>query len=316
MNYLLWEQCWIPGQCLRDCIDVFHSPVHFGLPQITRSKCVLTLHDAIDEVYYDARLKKKSLSQRVTASLSRMARFRADHILTVSEYSRLDLIRHFGIPEDKISVVHEAADRRFHGDVTAAERARVREKYRLPARFLFYVGSLEPRKNIPFLLRALAAAGVRDMSLVLGGGSVGEQQELLRLAKELSIAHQVLTVGRIDDRDLPAFYAEAHCFVYPSEYEGFGLQICEAMATGCPVLASRASCLPEILGGGGETFSLADPSELIQSLRTLSSDNAYREKLRQNALSRSRFFSWTRTAGETLNLYARLCRDPRQRRCG
>lgn len=103
-NYLLWEQAWIPRQCLQDQIDVFQSPIHFGLPQFTQSKCVLTLHDAIDELYYaKARTKQREpVSQYLVRLISSMARFRADHILTVSEHSRRGLLEHFRIPAHKI----------------------------------------------------------------------------------------------------------------------------------------------------------------------------------------------------------------------
>lgn len=139
MNYLLWEQAWIPKQCLQDQVDVFHSPVHFGLPQFTRSKCVLTLHDTIDELYYAKTREKqrRPMSHHLTRLISSMARFRADHILTVSEHSRRDLMLHFGIPAHRISVVHEAADERFHLAIPAAEIERVRTKYQVPRRFAF-----------------------------------------------------------------------------------------------------------------------------------------------------------------------------------
>lgn len=172
------------------------------------------------------------------------------------------------------------------------------------------MGSLEPRKNIPFLLQALAEAKVQDLGVVLGGGSAAEQENVLRLAAGLGLGKQVLTVGRIDDGDLPAFYAQAYTFVYPSEYEGFGLQICEAMAAGCPVLAARASCFPEILGTGGDIFSIADSSELAGSLRKICENEEYRAELKARALHRSESFSWSGTARGTADLYERLCSDP------
>ncbi len=307
MNYLLWEQIWLARQCSADRIDVLHSPVHFGLPQFTAAKTVLTLHDAIEEVYYSGLGKTRSFAQRITGALTCMARKRADHIVTVSEFSRHDLIRHLKVPESKLSVTYAAADARFHLPISNEERRRVRVKYSLPPKFVFYVGSLEQRKNLPFLLKALWAAHLPDLHVVLGGGNEAERGSLQHLASALKLGERVLTIGRVPDEDLPALYAEAQAFVYPSEYEGFGLQICEAMAVGCPVLVARATCLPEILGFGGESFSLDNPHELVSLLHLIHRDSAFREDLRRRARLRSRAFSWEQTARQTLAVYHALC---------
>jgi glycosyltransferase involved in cell wall biosynthesis len=305
MNYVRWEQQWVPQQCATDRIDVFHSPIHFGLPQWTRTRCVLTLHDAIEETYY-AEHGKRSISQRITRVLCWMARQRADHIVTVSEHSRRELIQLFKLPEDRVSVTYEAADHRFHQTISSETREHVRLKYRLPEQFVLYVGSFEPRKNIPFLLKAAAIAQLRDLHVVLGGGSAIEGSALMQVASALSISDRVSVIGRVDDDDLPALYAEAHAFVYPSEYEGFGLQICEALAVGCPVFAADASCLPEIVADGGELFPLSTPSRLAEMLKKLHYDLDYRESLRRRARTRSQFFSWRYTAEKTLAVYENL----------
>ncbi len=307
MNYLAWEQWWIPRRCKADKIEIFHSPTHFGLPQQRSVKCVLTLHDAIDEIYYASPLWKKSSSQWLTASLCRMARHRADHIITVSEHSRQDLIRELGIPRQRISVTYEAADQRFHEEVSHEHRMKVRAEYKLPEKFVFYVGSLEPRKNVPFVLEALAMAKAEGLRFAIGGGSRKEEQAaLLKRAAELNLEGRVHLLGRIPDGDLPALYAEAEAFVYPSEYEGFGLQLCEAMATGCPVFASRASCLPEILAGGGESFPLATPAYLAELLTAVHSNREWRDGLAVRARNRSKHFSWKQTALDTLAVYRSL----------
>jgi glycosyltransferase involved in cell wall biosynthesis len=119
--------------------------------------------------------------------------------------------------------------------------------------------------------------------LVLAGGRPGEGHDLIRLAEDLDVGDCLRLVGRVEDLDLPALYAEALCFVYPSEYEGFGLQLCEAMAVGCPILAADTSSLPEVLGQGGRTFSVQDPRELAGLLQRLSRDNGFRTQLAHQA---------------------------------
>jgi glycosyltransferase involved in cell wall biosynthesis len=309
MRYVLWEQVWLPRQCARDRIDVLHSPYNYSLPWSSNCPRVLTLHDAIDAVYYRPQTKwTNNLSPR---SLKwRMhnwaATARANRIITVSNHAKRDLVEALGIPAAKISVIYEAADPRFSQPVSDDSLECVRRKYALPARYVFYVGGWERRKNIPFLMREFAAANLDGVNLVLGGGTDPQRAELTQLAGELRIRDRTTMLGWIDDEDLPAIYSGALCFAYPSEYEGFGLQLCEAMATGCPVFASRATSLPEVLGDGGETFALDASGALAALLQRVSTDIDFRKDLSGRAHARSLEFSWAETARQTLSVYESL----------
>jgi glycosyltransferase involved in cell wall biosynthesis len=309
MRYVLWEQVWLPRQCARDRIDVLHSPYNYSLPWSSNCPRVLTLHDAIDAVYYRPQTKwTNNLSPR---SLKwRMhnwaATARANRIITVSNHAKRDLVEALGIPAAKISVIYEAADLRFSQPVSDDSLECVRRKYALPARYVFYVGGWERRKNIPFLMREFAAANLDGVNLVLGGGTDPQRAELTQLAGELRIRDRTTMLGWIDDEDLPAIYSGALCFAYPSEYEGFGLQLCEAMATGCPVFASRATSLPEVLGDGGETFALDASGALAALLQRVSTDIDFRKDLSGRAHARSLEFSWAETARQTLSVYESL----------
>ena len=126
------------------------------------------------------------------------------------------------------------------------------------------------------------------------------------LAHELGIGDRLRLLDWVEEDDLPALYAEALAFAYPSEYEGFGLQLCESMAVGCPTLAARATCLPEVLGTGGATFSLEDTAELAALLRRVATDDAFRADLSARARARSASFSWRRTAEGTAVVYREL----------
>ena len=311
MRYVVWEQLWLPRQCARDRIDVLHSPYNYSLPWSSSCPRVLTLHDAIDAVYYRPRtgwtdnLSARSLKARLH---NWVAAARADRIITVSNHARRDLVECMGIPAPKIVVIYEAAEPRFGRPVSDEARARVRRKYELPARYVFYVGGWEARKNVPFLMREFAAAKLDGVNLVLGGGSEHERAELTQLARELHVADRIRMLGWIDDEDLPAIYSSALCFAYPSEYEGFGLQLCEAMAAGCPTFAARATSLPEVLGDGGETFALDCAGALAELLRRVSSDEDFRKDLSDRAGARSREFSWAETARQTLSVYESLLR--------
>jgi glycosyltransferase involved in cell wall biosynthesis len=305
MPYLLWEQYWLPRQCDRDRVDILHCPFNFGLPLFSSCVRVLTLHDAIDCIYYDRDLpwlQKLSLAYLKNKLYHSVARHQADVVITVSKYSKQDLIAHLQIPEHKIAVTYEAADPAFYMQIDRFDRDRVRAKYQLSSPYIFYIGGWEARKNIPFLIRAFAEASLNDVQLILAGGRDEQKVALMQLVNSLELADRVKLLGWIDEEDLPTLYAEALCFVYPSAYEGFGLQICEAMAVGCPVLAANATCLPEILGDGGGIFSLADRQELVELLKSLSS-NADRQDLVKRAKQRSHDFSWSETANQTKIIY-------------
>lgn len=313
MRNLFWEQRWLARQCGVDRVDLFHCPLNYGLPWSSPCPRVLTLHDAIEEVYYwprtswRGRLNPGSLRIRLSQWI---ARTRADQVVTVSEHAKADLHRRLGIPEARITVTHEAADPLFLEPIGEETRVEVRRRNALADRpYVFYVGGWEQRKNIPFLVKGFAEAALDGVDLVLAGGNDDQRAALVEQARSLGISDSLRLLGWVDEADLPTLYAEALCFVYPSEYEGFGLQLCEAMATGCPTLAARATCLPEVLGQGGDTFALDQTEELAALLRRVAGDPAYRRDLMDRARARIADFSWRKTAEQTVAVYERTIRD-------
>ncbi len=313
MRYLSWEQSWLPRQCELDGVDLLHSPVNFGLPWRAPCPQILTLHDAIDQVLYS---KEKTFGGRLrpdhlkTVAHQWVARTRANHIVTVSQHAKGDLIQHLGIPKEKITVIYEAAEARFHSVISQQQRREMRETYGLERPYVLYLGGWEPRKNVPFLIEAFAAAKLQRVDLVLAGGGEVDQSRLKLLAGSLGISGNLKLTGRFDEENLPALYAEALCFVHPSRYEGFGLQLCEAMAAGCPVLAAQSTCLPEIVGGGGDTFRLEQLDDLAHSLERVAEDLDYRANLSRRAKARSADFSWRKAAEETVALYEKATGKP------
>jgi len=306
MGYDRWEQRWLPRQARLDGVAALHSPFNFGLPWSTHCPRLLTLHDAIDQVYTVRPRGLPTLNTLRDRLRHWASRTRADRIITVSEHARTDIVQRLGVPAAKVVVTPEAADPRFHREVAHDERARVLGRYSLASPYVVYVGGWEQRKNIPFLVRSFAEAAVEDVDLVLAGGKDSQRGALTELAQSLGISDRVRLIGFVADADLPPLYAGALGFVYPSEYEGFGLQLCEAMAIGCPVLAANATSLPEVLGDGGETFPLDSTTTLAAQIRRLATDTEYREDMARRAGRRSLAFSWDRTAAATLGVYQDL----------
>jgi len=306
MRYVVWEQRWLPRQLALDGADLLHTPFNFGIPWFCPCPCVLTLHDAIDQVYYAPRTTGREKYSR-GAIVSRLhqwaARERADFIITVSEHAKSDLVSFFGLPAERVKAIHEAADAHFGAPVSQETRSKIRNRWELSRPYAFYVGGWEGRKNLPFLLRGFAAANLKDVDLVLAGGRDDQRADLTQLAHSLGIDDQLKLLAWIDEDDLPGLYAETMCFIYPSEYEGFGLQLCEAMAAGCPVIAAAATSLPEVLGRGGETFDPHDADALAALIRRIAEDREYRDSMAARAIARSRDFSWEGAARKTIDVY-------------
>lgn len=312
--YPIWEQYWLPQQCQSDRVDILHSTFNFGLPWFCPCPRVLTLHDAIDHVYYGSKSKwhQKLHPQNLQVSFYNwIAYTQTEAIITVSNYSKKDLIEHLDIPDRKITVIYEAADPNFHQEILESDRLKVRAKYNLNFPYLFYVGGWEQRKNIPFLLKAFAAAKsanpeLKTLELVLAGGLESQNSQLQALALQLNISDSVKLLDWVDEEDLPLLYDKALCFIYPSAYEGFGLQLCEAMAVGCPILAADSTCLPEILGNGGRLFNLNSIENLRDLIITINTNCQLQNDLKILAKHRSHDFSWHKASHQTFEVYRQL----------
>jgi glycosyltransferase involved in cell wall biosynthesis len=168
-------------------------------------------------------------------------------------------------------------------------------------RYVLYVGGFERRKNVPFLVEAFLAADLDGVKLVLAGNAPSPTSDLQK--QVIAAGDRVIFTGFVADPNLAALYRRALVFVYPSLYEGFGLQLCEAMSFGCPVLASSATSLPEVLGTGGETFSPLEIAGLRALLRRVANDSEFRAQLVTRAERRATDFSWQRTAQLTYDVY-------------
>jgi len=303
---IIWEQWDLPRRLREAKIDVFHAPSNRGLPWSRGCRYVLTIHDIIENI--PSLHSPGPMKSRLRQAYADFISIRAAHaILTVSEHSKRDICRRWRLAPDRVVVTYEGCDRRFYETVDVESIDRVRRRLGLPSRYLLYLGGFDRKKNVNGLLRGYALTSRADVpDLVLAGEKKWEFAATESLALALNCRERVLFPGFIPDCDLPALYQGALAFIYPSLYEGFGLQLVEAMASGVPVVASNRTSVPEVLGGAGLLFDPEKPEEIAGRLRQVSLDAALRERLRHAGVARAAEFSWSRTARETLAVYRRV----------
>ena len=289
---------WTLGRAAtRDCVDALHvqyfAPLRYGGP------LVLTVHDLAflhlpGSFPPSHRLLMRAL---VPWSVRRAAR-----IIAASEFTRHDLQTRYGIPSHRISAIWNGVGERFR-PLEESETRAILARYGLEPGFLFSLGRLNRRKNLGTLLRAFAAVRARspaELALVIGGKVDHGAAEIMRAARRSGRSSRIHWVGLIPEADLPAFYAGAACFVYPSLFEGFGLPLVEAMACGCPVVSSDRTACPEVVGEAGLLVDPEDATAMAAAIARILGDEDLRAELRQRGLARSRLFTWGETARRTL----------------
>jgi glycosyltransferase involved in cell wall biosynthesis len=285
-------------------LDVLHSP-DFIPPRWTRCPTVITVHD-LAFLRYPRFLTRESA--RYYGQVDLAAR-QATHIIAVSQSTKRDLINLLGVPESKITVIYEAAHPLFAPMDKDRARAFVRAQYNLPDEFVLFVSTIEPRKNLPTLLRAFKR--LRDnyklhLPLVIAGYRGWLVEEVDQALAEVQLGEALRFLGSVQNEELVHLYNAASLFVLPSCYEGFGLPPLEAMACGTPVIVSNVSSLPEVVGDAALLVAPDDVEGLTVAMARVLTDANLREELRAKGLKRAQTFSWERAARETLAVYRRV----------
>ncbi len=303
-----WDSINTPKTMPLKDVDIYHVPQNgVGLPLNLPCKKVITLHDIIPlklpETVGDKYLK--IFTEDMPNILSS-----CQGIITVSNFSKEDIAREYNYPLEKIYVTPLAAEDIYKPlDMTYCHKV-LKEKYSITGRFILYVGGFSPRKNILGLIDAfsklLSKSKSKELKLVITGKKGKSYSLYKQRAQDLLIEDSVIFTGFIPLEDLPIFYNGALLLCYPSFYEGFGLPPLEAMACGTPVIASRATALPEVLGDSALLIDPYDIDELCRSLELLAEDTALRNELSLKGLERSFDFNWNKTALSTINAYKEI----------
>ncbi|MCC7355589.1 MAG: glycosyltransferase family 4 protein [Anaerolineae bacterium] len=304
---ILWHRLRVPVpvEWWTGPVDIFHSP-DFTLPPLSHARGLVTVHDLaflrVPECA-DPRLRAY-LSSAVPRSLRR-----AWHSLADSECTRQDLAALLDVDLDKVAVVPAGVDACFRPDVPDAGKAAVRRRYHLEHPYILSVGTVEPRKNHVTLIAAYArlrrATGLSH-ELVIAGGSGWLNEPIYAAPEKYGVAGHVRFLGWIDDKELPALYAAADAFAFPSLYEGFGLPPLEAMACGVPVVVANNSSLPEVVGDAALLVDARDDDGLAATLERALCDGDLRSSLRARGIQRAAMYTWERAANKLLSVYHQI----------
>lgn len=298
----VWDQFSFPQQAAKEKVDILHQPC-FSAPIFYRGKVILTIHDLISH-YFPQNMP--SGSRLYFSKWMPLTYNRAQKIIAISENTKADIIKLLKIPAEKIVVIHSAVGEEFKPINDQNRINEVKVKYKTGENFILDVGTLEPRKNLSFLVRAYHLAlnqGKINHNLVLTGKKGWYFESLFKLVEDLKLQDKVIFSGYVPDADLPALYNAADLFCFPSLYEGFGFPPLEALSCGTPVIAANNSSIPEVVGDAGVLLPIDDEQVWAENITKLLEDEKLRENYSRLGLEQAKKFSWAKTAQETIKVY-------------
>lgn len=291
--------------------DIFFSPTHYG-PFLAPCKRVILIFDLAFLKFKDM-FKSRDLHQLIL--WTKISVKKASHIITISKNTEKDLIKEYGVSGNKITVAYPGYDREKFSppsQIKAVKVDGIKKKYKTGDNYIIYIGTIQPRKNLIKLIEAFSKIEINNLKLVIVGKTqgLGKQgwmfEETLNAPKRFRIEDKVLFTGFVPTQELPYLLTGSLAFILPSLYEGFGIPVLEAMATGTPVLVSNVSSLPEVVGKAGLMFDPRSSTQIEQAIRTIVSDSNLRQKYSKLALKRAKKFSWQKMARETLKVFEKV----------
>lgn len=311
---ILWEQVALPALCAGHRLDLLHAPLNVR-PLLTSVPVVLTIHDLTFLEYPD---RFHPLKQRYLATFTRYSARHAVRILADSAATRRDVVRAFQVPEERVEVVYPGVDQDFRPYHTDQHDDRVtleafKQRHHLPDRYILYQGTLEPRKNVDRLVRAYARLVAQGLphDLVLAGGKGWKYEAIFQAVEDCGVKERVRFPGYVSREEQPLWYTAADLFVYPSQYEGFGLPPLEAMACGTPVVTSNTSSLPEVVGTAGITVDPTDEEALTTAMSAVLTDPSRAAQMRAAGTARAATFTWQAAADACVHAYRAASAAPR-----
>jgi len=301
----LWTITGLLKRLLKDKekIDVFFSPTHY-LPFFTPLPSVVSILD-VSYLEYPKLFKRRDLYQlKLWGGYSLR---KSKKVITISHSSKDGIIKAYGIFSDKVIVAYPGlAEKKNIKSMEDIER-----KYGVKGKYILFVGTLQPRKNISRLIEAFSKLSDKDLTLVVVGKKGWMYEEILSSPKEFGVSNRVLFLDTVGDEDLPTFYKNAQFFILPSLYEGFGLPVLEAMQYGCPVIISNVSSLPEAGGDAAMYVDPEDASDITEKMEKLLKDSSLKEDLIKKGYDQVKKFSWEKTAAQTIRVLEDVVKNER-----
>lgn len=295
--------------------DLVHVPHLFWLPRALPCPYVITVHDVLEHM---SRTREHSGMRRsLHFHLTRRVLMGAARIFAVSQFTKSELEKLFGIPGERVEVIYNAIDERFmHGHATPADRELIAQRYLVTYPFLLYAGRISPHKNLVRIIEAFSALKAEldkdnkfpDLKLIIIGDELSKHPDLRRTVIKSGVQNDVRFLGFVPIEVLRIFYDAAKIFVFPSLYEGFGLPPLEAMVHGTPVVTSNTSSLPEVVGNAAVLVNPENVFEIMRALHRVLLDQPLREKMKRRSYEQSARFSWESSARRILQAYEDVAR--------
>ncbi len=293
-------------------LSLLHFPTHcfFQIPHyfFGKYKKIVTIHDLTPLLFSNTHTIQDSF---LWTNSFKIIKNKIDNIIAVSEATKNDLIKYMKIKKEKIKVIYNGYDSNIFKPIHLSidDVVKFRKEYNLPDNFILYVGTLEKRKNVESLIKALNVLKKKGKKyiLVIVGKRGWKYKNIFKLINKYQLNDQIIFIGYVPREDLPLFYNLADVFVYPSLYEGFGLPPLEAMACGCPVITTNVSSLPEVVGNAG--ILIDNPYDYVTLAETIDEvvqSETLRKDLIKRGLKRSKLFSWEKCAKETWKVYEEI----------
>ncbi len=303
LSRILIEQTETPRVLRERKADLYHG---LGFVAPLRAPCP-TIVTVFDLSFITQPQAHKRVNRLYLSLFTRWSCRRAARVIAISEWTRRDVAQHLGVAPERIIAIPLGVDHDHFKPQPPEVVAAFKAQHGIGDQAIFYLGSLEPRKNLPRLIEAFSVLNAQSsfsrLQLFVGGSLAWKYDEVFARIRQLGLQDRVRLIGRVSDADLPSWYSACAVMAYPSLYEGFGLPLLEAMACGAPVVTSNVTSLPEVVGEAGITVDPTDVRALAEALHRVLSDDALRAALRAKSLARAAQFTWQRTAEQTVACY-------------
>lgn len=307
LNLFFWYFNWPKIDKMIGGVDIFFMPNIDFAPVSRDAKLVLTMHD-LSFYYYSETFSWKRRLWHFFVNPRKLAK-RADKVIAISQSTKEDIMKIYGVSQSKVEVIHNGVSDNFKQiDRNDYRLLKIKEKYNLPFKFIFYLGTIEPRKNIIAIVRAYNQfRNLQDYrlnhKLVIAGVKGWKFGKIFKEINNSPYKEDIILTGYVKSKDKVFVYNLASVFVYPSFFEGFGFPVLEAMKCGIPVISSNTSSMPEIVNGAGIMVNPDEPDEIFYALQEILLKKDFKEKFRKKGLRQSIKFSWKNSSYKLWNCF-------------